>query len=489
MIPTTKGAMKIWPSKQSVLARRYLGILIFVLIFIVAGSNNVLARDSLSRVTTKNNIFIKVNPHVFINNNFYGFGVETLPWLWTRENEEAGVNAEDIKFNLQRIREMRLPITRIFVPWETWNPSVDYQTFTWESDEMRSLYKTLDVYQETKTKVILVTVDWLKDPPWKNVKASAGAVLKLLEYLVKVKGYSCIQFWTLTNEPELTYGWLNKMPFENYVQIHRWVRKGLKARKLSVEIIVSDDVECNEWFQKSLQSLHKVADIFDSHLYLYPRQINTVPDFFRERLTEIKRTSKRNIPFFLCEFGFRGTNFSSCVNNIMGDYEYGLYVADLCIVALNSGVDSASLWCLHQIRLINKINPEGGKMMRIGLWAYKDKQWQPFPIFYLYSLFTRYIKSNSKIVKVEVSSPDTLKAACVEYAGNYSIFITNLTDQKENFFIEGINSNKDFIKYIYTKSRFPVGGNNPLKIESQVRIKGYLEDTIPAQSVILYTNL
>ena len=291
------------------------------------------------------------------------------------------------------------------------------------------------------------------------------------------------------NEPELTYGWLKKMPFENYVQIHRLVKKGLKAKKLPVKIIVSDDVECHKWFRKSLQSLYKIADIFDSHLYPYPQQIYAIPDFFRGRLTEIRRTSNKRIPFFLCEFGFRGSSFGACTNNIMGDYEYGLYVAALCTEALNSGVDSASLWCLHQIRLINKINPEGGKMMRIGLWAYKDKQWQPFPIFYLYNLFTRYIKSDSKIVKVEVSSPEALKAACVEYAGNYSIFITNLTDKEENFSIEGISSDRNFVKHIYVKSRFPMKKENSLKTKNPVRIKDYLEDKIPPQSVILYTNL
>jgi len=105
----------------------------------------------------------------------------------------------------------------------------------------------------------------------------------------------------------------------------------------------------------------------------------------------------------------------------------------LCIEALNSGVDAASLWCLHQIRLIDEINTEGGKMMRIGLWAYKDDNWRPFPIFYLYQLFVKYIKSGSKVLSVKVSHPNILKVSCVEYGGNYSLFIVNPTDKEQRF--------------------------------------------------------
>lgn len=434
---------------------------------------------------------IRIYPDRIINNNFYGFGIETLPWLWTRENKEAGVNEEDIRLNLERIKDMYLPITRIFVPWETWNPSVDYKTFTWENDRMRSLYKILDFYQEIGTKVILVTVDWLKDSPWKNIQASAQTTLRLLEYLIKDKGYSCVQFWTLTNEPESTYGWLRKLPFENYVQIHRLIKKGLKERRLLVKIIASDEVESQVWFKKSVQHLYGVADIFSSHAYFYPKDVNLIPDFFRERLNIIKRTSlvKRDTPFFLCEFGFRGSDFGPCTNNLVDDYEYGLYVARLCINVLNSGVDAASLWCLHQIRLIDEIKPEDCKIMRIGLWAYKDKNWRPFPIFYLYRLFTRYIKSDSKVVKVKVSPPDILKVACVKYEDNYSLFIVNLTNKEQTFLIKGIDSGLNFKKYLYVNSKFPINENNSLQISNRIRFDNYLEDRMPPMSVILYTDL
>ena len=437
-------------------------------------------------------ITIMINDEAIINNNFYGFGVETLPWLWTQENKEADINKEDIKLNLQRIIDMQLPITRIFVPWETWNPSADYKTFTWESDEMKSLYKMLDVYQKTGTKVILVTVDWLKDSPWNDAEASSQAVLGLLEYLIKEKGYNCIEFWTLTNEPELTYGWLKKLSFENYVQIHRLVKKGIKENELSVNIIASDDVESEEWFKKSVQSIYGIADIFSSHAYFYPQEIHIIPDFFRERSDFIKTSSStgKASPFFLCEFGFRGSDFDARTNSLIDDYEYGLHVANLCIEVLNSGVDAASLWCLHEICLIDEINPEGGKMMRIGLWGYKDKGWRLYPIFYLYRLFTRYIKPQSRVLTVTIAPSNALKAACVDYKDSRSLFIVNTSNKKQNFSIEGLDSEAGFKKYLYSnKSNFATIQEDSLEVHSEIRINGHFRDKILPMSVILYTNL
>jgi hypothetical protein len=473
-------------------------IYLLSIFFVLSLISSAIAKNDVAKATFAGSdseqaekITIRVYEKQIINDSFYGFGVETLPWLWTKENREAGVGEDDIQLNLKRIREMNLPITRIFVPWETWNPSVDYQTFTWDSDEMISLYNTLDIYQETGTSVIIVTVDWLRNSPWEDVVGSSQAVLKLLEHLVLERGYNCIRFWTLTNEPELTYGWLRKIPFENYIKIHQLVKKGLEKRNLPVKIIASDEMETQQWFERTVESLQGTADIFSSHIYPYPQGKNKISDFLNNRLGIIKKasSSKNKIPFFLCEFGFRGSVFGACTNTFINDYEYGLYVADLCIEVLNSGVDAALLWCLHQIRLIDEISPEGGRMMRIGLWGYKDEDWRSFPVFYLYQLFTKYINANSRVLKTEVLPSNILKAACVKHNGKFSIFIVNLTDTPQAFLFKGISAGSDFKKYLYTRSILPFIRDNPLVFESRVSFDTSLEDEIPPMSVILYTNL
>lgn len=467
-------------------------ILILILIFPVLfqslrvlAENNILPGPSIeSNPRQSEEIIIRIYDDTIINDNFYGFGVETLPWLWIKENKEAGVNEDDIRLNLERIKDMHLQITRIFVPWETWNPSVDYNTFTWESDEMRSLYKILELYQEMGTEVILVTVDWLKDSPWKDVKASAQAVLSLLEYLIKDKGYSCIRFWTLTNEPELTYQWMKKLPFENYVQIHRLVKKGLKGKGLLVKIIASDDVESQDWFEKSVQSLYGIADIFSSHAYFYPEEIHLIPDYFRERLSIIKRASlaKRDIPFFLCEFGFRGSDFGSHTNSFMRDYRYGLLTSELAIEVFNQGVDGASLWCLQEIYLLD------GRMMQIGLWGYKDEDWSPRPIFYAYTLFTKYIKRGAKILKTKSSYSSVVKAACASWQDKFSLFVLNNSSLPQVIHVQGLKSPEIMRRYVYSMDTVPTPKQKTIEFDKIIEITDFFKDEIPSDSLVLYTN-
>jgi alpha-galactosidase len=429
-------------------------------------------------------INIEINKDEVINENFYGFGAETLPWLWTKENLRQGVNEDDIKLNIERIKEMELPLTRIFVPWEIWNPSVDYKTFTFESDGMQSLYKTLDIYQELGTSVIIVTVDWLKDSPWRDVRGSSDAVLTLLEYLVKEKGYSCIHFWTLTNEPELTYGWLKTMPFRNYVQIHKLVKKGLKKRKLFVKIIVSDEVESNSWFNDSVEFLYETADIFSSHNYLYPNEIVSIPDFFKDKINIINKNSKKEMskPFFLCEFGFRGKDFGTYTNNLMNDFDYGLLTAELCIDALNNGVSGVSIWCLHEILM------PGGKKMKIGLWSYKDHDWKPKPVFYAYSLFTKYINRGSKVLGMNDQDNHYIKTACIDYNGRKSIFLLNKSNSSQIIVINGIELGQ-FRRYLYCLDSIPTKDQRLIQPDRVIKSKGSFSDEIPAKSFILYTNL
>ncbi len=419
-----------------------------------------------------------------INNDFYGFGAETLPWLWTKENLKQGINEDDIKLNIKRIKEMELPLTRIFVPWEIWNPSTDYRTFTFESDGMQSLYKTLDIYQDMGTSVIIVTVDWLRDSPWHDVKKSSRAVLKLLEYLVKGKGYSCVHFWTLTNEPELTYEWLKKMPFENYIQIHRLVKEGLKKRKLSVKIICSDEVESESWFRDSAESLFDSADIFSSHKYLYPHKIESISSFFKDRINIIAKSSKKEMPkpFFLCEFGFRGKDFGTYTNGLMNDFDYGLFTAELCIDALNNRVSGVSIWCLHEIFM-----PDG-KKMKIGLWRYKDCNWEPKPVFYAYSLFTKYIKNGSRVLAIANSSSPHIKVTYIECSERKSIFVLNKSNVSQKVIINGLNSEKQLKKFIYTYPGILIEDKQVLKVATLTKGKGFLKDKIAGKSLILYTN-
>src|SRR5690606_21963372 len=119
----------------------------------------------------------------------------------TEENTSRGVTEADFALREARIKAMDPDWVRMFVWYPDWNPSGDGETFDWETDGMRSHCRTLDVYQRLGTAVTLTGVEWSVKTPWSRPEKRAHAIGALFEYLIRVRGYTCIQHWILTNEP------------------------------------------------------------------------------------------------------------------------------------------------------------------------------------------------------------------------------------------------------------------------------------------------
>ncbi len=137
---------------------------------------------------------------------------------------------------------------RIFEP--------ERRQFTWDSREMRILYRILDWCQQRGADVFLqqmwCNVDWLAYPefrgdPVKRVHSApadlddfAYGLGALAEHLVRDKGYTCIKWLCLSNEPGWDWSWWqmppnNPAPFAPALQKVRAEldRRGLRELPLS----------------------------------------------------------------------------------------------------------------------------------------------------------------------------------------------------------------------------------------------------------------
>lgn len=80
-------------------------------------------------------------------------------------------------------------------------------------------------------------------------------------------------------------------------------------------------------------------------------------------------------------------------------------------------------------------------------------------------------------MKIELESSDALKAACVEYKGDYSFIIVNMGNESQSFSLSGIDKDLKFKKYIYESP-----GSSPMEADSGAYLKG----KILPKSVFLY---
>ena len=379
-----------------------------------------------------------------------GFGAEDDGWFYNPDNAAHGVMPEDAVLRESRIASMDPDWVRMFFWYKDWNPSGDWETFTFDSPNMESHYRTLDVYQRLGTSVNVVGVEWGVNDPYGDPARAAKAIGALFEHLIKAKGYTCVQDWTLTNEPNgyfINAGY----DFRRFVELHELVRKEFDARGLAVRIVGSDETNGGfSFFQQCVEDdrYFGLADYYASHRYFPYADRVTAPSFFDERLALLaKRTPRKDL--VIAEFGFQDQRSGTVDNPLMESYPYAVWTAAFVIEGLNRGVAGFSIWCLQEVHY-------PGTLMNYGLWDFKDNGWKLRPVYYAWLPFSRYTEPGDQVLRCTSSSPAHVIAAMVGHA----LFWVNRSEFPVEMQVEAwpggaANGSHPVIHSIMTESTLP----------------------------------
>lgn len=339
--------------------------------------------------------------------SFIGFGVEDDGWFYAPENLAHGITQEDVALREGRMGWMRPQWVRMFFWHQDWCPSGDWETFTFDSPNMESHYRTLDLYQRLGARVNVTGVEWGMPDAYGQPERAARGIGALLEHLTRAKRYTCVRDWTLTNEPNGAFVELG-YTFERFVEIHRLVKEEFARRGLAVNIVGSDDTDGFEWFARCVKddAYFAAADLFSSHRYLRHTERSKATQFFEDRLGLLAARSPRK-PFVVGEFGFQDERSGTFANPLMETYPYALWTAAFVIEGLNRGVAGFSIWCLHEVQY------PGQQMMHYGLWNFKDRGWKPRPVYHAWASFCRMTQAGAKVRQCVSSSPGQVAGAAV----------------------------------------------------------------------------
>ncbi len=364
--------------------------------------------------------------------DFQGFGYEDDGWFYNEHNAAHGVDEADAKIREARIEWMNPDNVRMFF-WNTeWNPAQDWKTFDWENDNMRSHYRTLDLYQKIGTEINVAGVEWGGKDSWPDPKVHSRAIGALLEHLIKTKGYTCIKYWTLTNEPD---GFFNQAcgDFNKYVQYHIEMKKEIARRGLDVKIVGSDDM-VTDWFDRCLNTsaYDEVVDMYSTHIYIHKDKIDLANNIFAERVGKLEAKAGagkgRGKPFTIGEYGFRDHRFvPPYTNPFSEDYPYALHNQGFVIDGLNQGVASFQYWCIHEMYYIDPDN-----RMLFGLWNYKDRDWGIRPVYHSMANFCRLTEVGDTVYRCATTQPDVKAARLGDV-----LFWVNGSDTAKRIHIKG----------------------------------------------------
>jgi hypothetical protein len=347
-----------------------------------------------------------------------GIGFEDDGWAYDRVNNKHGVDEQDLTHREDRIRAMDPDWVRMFFWYRDWNPSGDGETFTWDSDGMESHYRTLALYQDMGAVVNVTGVEWGIREPFADPEALARAWTALLDHLIRVKGFTCVQQWTLTNEPNTSY-----VPdggtFEGYLELYETIVQSFEEAGLDVAIVGSDDTNGGwPWFRACVTTpaYDNLVDLYASHRYFKYQDRALATDFFDRRLDLLNGRK----PFVLAEFGFHDARTEGpLINPVMEDFDYALWTADFALKGLNKGVAGFSIWCAHEV-----FYPFDAKM-NYGLWNFRDRDWSLRPVYYFWRLLTQQTEAGDKVYPVSHTHEEAFRAVRV----GDDFFFANLSDK------------------------------------------------------------
>lgn len=397
--------------------------------------------------------------------------------------------------SLQRVRMML--IDRYYC---TSQNQITTKEYNWNSTEMKDVYLILDTAEQLGMQVNItfwgLQNDWIRTQYgdyWVRIPAENDSAEQMccdlfvdaIDYLINVKGYTCINDVTLFNEPNIIYNnayrtnELNTFPhYKRLVKkLHEtFIAKGIRDK---VKFCMSDDGENLVWLEKSAAELSDICEIFATHTYNLNDDtsknglINT-SSYKYATIKEIADTY--DVPIYFNEFGVN--NNVAAVESFASGFR-GITISRAIVTSMNYGILAYSFWTYYSIHGVDPY-------VLISYNYNDEEQYIANQLYYAYSLFCRLTDIGSTVYYINAEHEKLCAIALKNQAGEWTyIAVNNSENDMQVCFANCYEQMGEFNKYVYSEN-----GNYTKKeqIQSSGKITSNERITdlsIPAGSLVI----
>jgi len=372
-----------------------------------------------------------------LNNERYKYPVRgTSPRGSAYGGNPPVTNAEAWKQIQKHASWLGLNFIRVELSQRMYEPQ--RRKFDWNNEEMQALYKILDWCQNNNADVFLQQmwgyVEWNAYPGVhplisapKNLDDFSDGIATLIEYLTKTKGYTCIRYFCMTNEPPggpWGYWWEYGDATGSINDAWKRLREEFNNRKINIPISGPDWTSMPPFDEKKLVFAPYLGS-FDIHSY---------DGVTSEGEANLKRWAKwahsQNKPFFMTEYGNMKLGFGGD-NAGQKSFDAALSNASDVIRGLRAGVDGFNRWSFTnrgdldgQWQLIRTFDRETKK--------YLSEVKPEKEAYYGFGIISRFLSKYSSTVSCYINQPDSLimSSALRSPKGELSVFIVNLKNEQ-----------------------------------------------------------
>lgn len=458
-----------------------------------------------------------------ISDNYIGNGVQWDPY--SRDfgiGRELTISEKDWKKLYDRVDNMRPGFIRLM-----FNTAQLIDPATKKFDKMRSIEdiaRILDYCQSRGVNVMFG--DWggaMTDPKAGTInEALIKHAVEYADFLINERGYSCIKFYNLINEPN---GWwsITKGDYSLWARAVRLFHTEMVAAGLGDKLsIVGPDIaiwdETEDWWIDSCAMMpNGTIGLYDIHTYPGKGTVNS------GRYSEIIRSYREKVPtdkqMVMGEIGLKfhdGDPYLDSINKariarvphasqsdsqmFVFDHFYGVDMADVLIQTLNEGLSGSIIWMLDDAMHTNPVDGPG-KLKIWGFWNILGDEYfggaeheKVRPPYYAWSLVSRYVPSGSTILKCHTVGDKGIKMAVAEHDGSHTIILINVSDEAHSVDIKStdIAVLRDMRQYNYIEGDMILEGDNrqlPNAEDIKMNLKDGYNVELPSQSMIVYTNM
>ncbi|MCX6997392.1 MAG: cellulase family glycosylhydrolase [Kiritimatiellaeota bacterium] len=369
-------------------------------------------------------------------------------------------------------------------------------TFDWDNEEMKALYRILDWCERNKADVFLTQmwsfVDWNAHPGVPSLQSSprnmddfAKGLATLVEYLIKQKKYTCIQWICIVNEPSGNWAWWLG-PGNRLISITpglKAVRAELDKRGISIPLSAPD--------YNNLGGPQQGGYDFDSYIGAYDCHSYKGADASgMKRWADFAHSKGK--PFLLTEMGDMSCGWGG-ENPGPAGYKHALSIANKVLSGLASGVDAFNRWSFT-----NRGDLDGQWQM-IRTWDRNEKRYldedsiKPEPIpYYSYAMFTRFLAKHSTVLRSEVAGRDVAAAALRSPKGNLTFIVLNNGNAAQSVavHVDGLKQAATLHCYQITEAAvsqrdFKLNRKNEVALSVE---NAQFTDNLPGSSITAYTT-
>lgn len=319
--------------------------------------------------------------------------------------------------------------------------------FSWNNSEMLALYNILDWCEQSGTDVFLqhqaTHVEWNSYPGVhplisapRNLDDWANGIATLLEYLTGERGYTCIKYFCMTNEPPggpWGYWWEYGDAEGSINDAWKRLKEEFDTRGITIPISGPDWTSMPPFEEEKL-GFAKYLGAIDIHSY------SGVTAEGEENLRRWAGWAHaQDKPFLLTEFGNMNLGWGGD-NPAQKSFDAALSNANDVIRGLRAGVDGFNKWSFTnrgdldgQWQLIQTFDRESK--------TYLDEVIPEPEAYYGFAMLSRFLDKYSSVVSCNVTEPDSvvMGAAVVSPSGQLSAFILNLNEEPKEITLDIAN--------------------------------------------------